>query len=50
MARAWTASPSSETWWRERLADTAADIMQRTRLSGRSNVIKRIRAKFDGFL
>jgi hypothetical protein len=50
MARAWAASPVEETWWRERLADAAADIMHRTRLSGRSNVVKRIRSKWTGFL
>ena len=50
MARAWAASPAGETWWRERLADAAADIMHRTRLSGRSHVVKRIRTKWTGFL
>jgi hypothetical protein len=50
MARAWAAAPAGETWWRARLADVAADIMHRTRLSGRSNVMKRIRARWDGFL
>ncbi|HEY6361462.1 MAG TPA: HEAT repeat domain-containing protein [Vicinamibacterales bacterium] len=50
MARAWAAAPAGEAWWRERLADAAADIMHRTRLSGRSNVVKRIRAKWTRFL
>ncbi len=50
MARAWAASPAGETWWRDRLADAAADIMHRTRLSGRSNVVKRIRGRWTGFL
>ena len=50
MARAWVASPGEEAWWRDRLADAAADIMHRTRLSGRSNVVKRIRGKWTGFL
>ena len=50
MARAWAAAPASETWWRDRLADVAADVMHRTRLSGRSNVVKRIRARWSGFL
>lgn len=50
MARAWHAAPDGETWWRERLADAAADIMHRTRLSGRSAVVKRIRTKWSGFL
>jgi len=48
LARAWQASPG-ETWWRDRLSDAAADIMHRTRLSGRSAVVKRIRAKWPGF-
>lgn len=50
MARAWAAAPPGETWWRDRLADVAGDIMHRTRLSGRSNVVKRIRARWTGFL
>jgi hypothetical protein len=50
MARAWAAAPAGETWWRDRLAGVAADIMHRTRLSGRSNVVKRIRARWTGFL
>jgi hypothetical protein len=50
MARAWEAAPAGETWWRDRVADVAADIMHRTRLSGRSNVVKRIRARWAGFL
>ena len=50
MARAWTAAPAREKWWKERLAGTAADIMHRTRLSGRSAVVKRIRAKYPGFM
>jgi hypothetical protein len=50
MARAWAAAPAEETWWRDRLADAAADIMHRTRLSGRSHVVKRIRGKWTGFL
>jgi hypothetical protein len=50
MARAWAATPTSERWWRERLADAAADIVHRTRLSGRSAVMKRLRAKFHGFV
>jgi HEAT repeat protein len=48
MARAWAAS--RDAWWRDHLATAAADIMHRTRLSGRSAVVKRIRTKFPGFL
>ena len=50
MARAWAAVPAGETWWRDRLADVAAEIIHRTRLSGRSSAVKRIRAKWTGFL
>ncbi len=49
MARAWAAA-TGEPWWRERLTEAAADIMRRMRLTGRSTVIKRIRAKWKGFL
>ena len=49
MARAWQAA-AHDTWWRERLADAAAAIVHRSRLSGRSAVVKRIRAKWAGFL
>lgn len=49
MARAWAAAPG-DTWWRQRLAGAAADIMRRTRVSGRSAVVKRIRSKWTGFL
>jgi hypothetical protein len=50
MARAWAAASPREKWWRQRLAEAAADIVHRTRLGGRSAVVKRIRSKFDGFL
>lgn len=50
LARAWAASPVEETWWRERLADAAGEIMHRTRLSGRSNVVKRVRERWPGFM
>jgi hypothetical protein len=49
MARAWAAAPPAEAWWRNRLSDAAAEIMHRTRLSGRAAVVRRIRAKFNGF-
>jgi hypothetical protein len=49
MARAWAAAPA-ETWWRERLSSAADEIVHRTRLSGRSPVLKRIRAKWAGFV
>jgi hypothetical protein len=49
LARAWAVSPVG-SWWRERLADTATDIMHRLRLSGRSASVRRLRAKHHGFL
>ena len=49
MAQAWAAS-AKETWWRERLQSAADEIMHRTRLSGRSAVMKRLRANWPGFL
>jgi hypothetical protein len=49
MARAWAAA-TGEAWWRDRLADAAADIMRRARLNGRSVVVKRLRTKWPGFI
>jgi hypothetical protein len=49
MARAWAASPH-EGWWRDRLSAAADAIVHRTRLSGRSAILKRIRAKWAGFV
>ena len=49
LARAWSAS-SGDTWWQERLAGAAAAIVRRARLSGRSAVVKRVRARWPGFL
>jgi hypothetical protein len=50
LARAWAAAPASEPWWRDRLAGAAAEIMRRAQLSGRSAVVKRVRAKWSGFI
>jgi hypothetical protein len=50
MARAWSTAPPGEAWWRDRLADAAADIVSRLSLTGRNPVVKRIRAKWAGFL
>lgn len=50
MARAWAASPAAETWWRDRLSEAAQEIVHRTRLSGRSALLKRLRTKCAGFL
>ena len=49
LARAWSASPR-EAWWRTRVADAAADILRRDKLTARSAVVKRLRLKYPGFL
>jgi len=49
LARAWTASPRDE-WWRSRLGEAAAEIMAREQLTGRAAAVKRLRAKYPGFL
>jgi len=49
LARAWAAAPQ-DAWWRQRLAAAAEEIVDRTRLSGRSAVMKRLRAKWAGFI
>lgn len=49
LARAWSASPKDLTW-RHQLESTAATITRRAHLSGRSAVIKKLRASFPGFV
>lgn len=49
LARAWTAAPR-EAWWRTRLLEAARDIINRSRLTGRSAALKRVRSKYPGFL
>ena len=49
MARAW-AGTEGEPWWRSRLMETAADVVARLRLTGRSATLKRVRAKWPGFV
>jgi hypothetical protein len=49
MARAW-AGAKSEPWWRSRLMEAAADIVSRLRLTGRNATLKRVRAKWPGFV
>ena len=49
LARAWAASPG-DAWWRDHLCQTAQDILKREKLTGRSAVVKRVRAKYIGFL
>jgi hypothetical protein len=50
LARAWSASPASEVWWRERLADAATAIAVRLKLTKRHAVIKRVLTKWPGFI
>src|SRR5262249_9193365 len=50
LARAWAGGDVGETWWRSRMQEAAADIVRRSRLTGRNATVKRVRAKFDGFL
>jgi len=49
MARAW-AGATGEPWWRSRLMETAADVVARHKLTGRSATLKRIRVKWPGFV
>jgi hypothetical protein len=49
MARAWAGS-TGEPWWRSRLMETAADVVARLKLTGRSAALKRVRAKWPGFV
>ncbi len=48
LAKAWAVA--ADTWWRDRLADAARDIVRRTRLSGRSAVLRRVRRKWPDLL
>jgi hypothetical protein len=48
LARTWSAA--GDAWWRDRLHSTAAGIAERARLTGRSAILKRMRAKWPGFL
>ncbi len=49
LAHAWVAA-SGHPQWRTRLAETASDIVRRLKLTGRSAPIKRVRAKWAGFV
>jgi len=48
LARAWSAAPPG--WWRARISDAATDIVRRHRLTGRLAVVRRMRAKWPGFV
>jgi hypothetical protein len=49
LARAWSAAPKDLTW-RHGLETTAAAIKRRAQLTGRSAVVKKLRANFPGFV
>jgi hypothetical protein len=49
LARAWSAAPKDLTW-RHELATAAATIVRRARLTGRSAIVKKLRANFPDFL
>jgi HEAT repeat protein len=50
LARAWSATPPSEVWWRARLADAAAAIVTRLKLTRRHAAFKRVAARWPGFI
>jgi hypothetical protein len=49
LARAWSATPT-DSWWRNRLREAAADIMKRGKLTSRHQALKRVRAKYPDFV
>ena len=49
LGRAWSGA-SAEPWWCQQLADAAKNIMNRQKLTGRHAVVKRVRARWAGFL
>jgi hypothetical protein len=50
LAKAWSATSPSEVWWRERLADAAAAIAARLKLTRRHAALKRVHTRWPGFL
>jgi hypothetical protein len=49
LARAWSAA-ATDTWWRSRLKEAARAIVSREKLTRRNAIIKRVRARWPGFL
>jgi hypothetical protein len=49
LARAWAAG-GKDLNWKHQLSTTAATIMRREKLTGRSAVVKKLRASFPGFV
>jgi hypothetical protein len=50
LARAWSATPVSEAWWRDRLSEAAGAIAARLKLTKRHTAMKRVDARWPGFL
>jgi hypothetical protein len=50
LGKAWAATPSSETWWRDRLSEAAAAIAARLKLTKRHAARKRVDTKWPGFM
>jgi hypothetical protein len=50
MAAAWAAAPASEVWWRDHLIDAASTIARRLQLTRRHTAIRRVHARWPGFL
>ena len=50
LGKAWAATPASEPWWRERLSEAAGAIAARLKLTKRHAAIKRVDARWPGFL
>jgi hypothetical protein len=49
LARAWEAA-GREPWWRARLVEAARAIVAREKLTARNPTIKKVRARYSGFL
>jgi hypothetical protein len=49
LARGWQAA-ADDVWWRDQLRQTASAIVARERATSRNAVLKRVRAKWPGFL
>lgn len=49
LARAWAAAPRGSQW-REQVAETAREIVRRSKLTARNAVLKEIRANWAGFV
>lgn len=50
LARAWSAAPPGETWWRSRVSETGSALLARLRLTPRHAAVARVRTRWPGFL